>query len=858
MQPIQFFAARAEDGALLPGATVDVLVHGTQERARLFSDSPGTIPLENPAHSDANARVFFYTTTPRIDIRISRYGYVAPLLVDISTLDAATAVEQVQAKIDEAINKIGDSLVEMEREFKELYERLGFEPIHLIYGAGVRVDRATQLIERNGELYRATNLADLPLTLTGTWTTDAPKLTAVGDLALRQDLLIATKGASLVGWLQAGLGSISRTVTTKLRESVSINDFGGSDDNAIDNGPAFAKAKTFVGSGGVFRLVRRAAAILKFTTPVDLNNVVINNDPNMVLSLTEAQFPISGSQNVSVLRRLRLYFSNQNYNYDLYPEHSEDLAEKRVWLDQSAADLSYGEGLDLSALRHEYTSWPNGSDWTPATNYVIGSNGADWPFVNWSAGAGATWYRSSFGVRIGDEVCVSFSTGGRYNRAAFIQHATGYIALYATGVNGDLVYVQKLNGQSPVTNPVAIGDVFTTQIQYYAENSEWRIKILSKRKFVILFNGIQVAGILTAPSDIMRAGFGYMPQDVADVAISNFVRTRNAKRGGVPAQAITIYGDSTSADIHGAWSYALRKALDGMGGIVVESVTNLAVPGFTSGEMLARVQALGFNGGTAIFLAGTNDIQGSLSVQQYLKNMRDSFQLAIDAGQLVIAFKPVLWYTQAEAQAAGAPLGTGQASGNAKGGADYRTGLERLCANMGIKLLDLTQISGPVNAKYLIPRPGVIADSLMRDNIHWTAYLYKLIGVGGAKAVFGAVSGLIQRQAEVQSLPVNYSAGWTFYPSLPEVPQMYWTEDRRLDLLGKISGPTTGGTLMGAQVGQLREDLWPVVPFSAPISYSGGNCKVYVSLTGIISVDNYVAAPGSYLDLSSIHLVTKQ
>jgi hypothetical protein len=44
MQPIQFFAARSEDGALLPGATVDVFVSGTQTRAALFLDSLGRMP----------------------------------------------------------------------------------------------------------------------------------------------------------------------------------------------------------------------------------------------------------------------------------------------------------------------------------------------------------------------------------------------------------------------------------------------------------------------------------------------------------------------------------------------------------------------------------------------------------------------------------------------------------------------------------------------------------------------------------------------------------------------------------------------------------------------------------------------
>ncbi|MDR6580772.1 hypothetical protein [Pseudomonas extremaustralis] len=87
MQPIQFFAARSEDGALLPGATVDVFVSGTQTRAALFLDSLGSVPLGNPFVADKNARVFFYTSSNRIDVQLHRGGYSAPVVRDIVVTD---------------------------------------------------------------------------------------------------------------------------------------------------------------------------------------------------------------------------------------------------------------------------------------------------------------------------------------------------------------------------------------------------------------------------------------------------------------------------------------------------------------------------------------------------------------------------------------------------------------------------------------------------------------------------------------------------------------------------------------------------------------------------------------------------
>lgn len=74
----------------------------------------------------------------------------------------------------------------------------GYESTYLVYGAGVIAQRQTQLVQRDGELYRVMSAGDVPLTLTGNWVADATKLQAVGDAALRQALALPT-GAGMVG-----------------------------------------------------------------------------------------------------------------------------------------------------------------------------------------------------------------------------------------------------------------------------------------------------------------------------------------------------------------------------------------------------------------------------------------------------------------------------------------------------------------------------------------------------------------------------------------------------------------------------------------------------------------------------------
>lgn len=102
MQPIQFFAARAEDGALLPGATINVYISGTSTLANLYTDQNTYVPLANPAYADANARVFFYTKERRIDVSISRGGYVAPLLREIVTTDPGDVLDVALSAADRA------------------------------------------------------------------------------------------------------------------------------------------------------------------------------------------------------------------------------------------------------------------------------------------------------------------------------------------------------------------------------------------------------------------------------------------------------------------------------------------------------------------------------------------------------------------------------------------------------------------------------------------------------------------------------------------------------------------------------------------------------------------------------------
>ncbi len=77
----------------------------------------------------------------------------------------------------------------MQFDFSNQLQNIGWEAIYVQYAAGAVVQRANQLVQypaNTGDLYKVKNQGSLPLSLIGTWATDAPKLVSVGDASVRQ------------------------------------------------------------------------------------------------------------------------------------------------------------------------------------------------------------------------------------------------------------------------------------------------------------------------------------------------------------------------------------------------------------------------------------------------------------------------------------------------------------------------------------------------------------------------------------------------------------------------------------------------------------------------------------------------
>ncbi|SIT28051.1 right-handed parallel beta-helix repeat-containing protein [Achromobacter sp. MFA1 R4] len=135
-------------------------------------------------------------------------------------------------------------LADLNAQFQEFLLNSGYEDLG-DYAAGLQVIARNQVFRKDGELWRASASLDLPYTTSGDWVEEGALFVSVGDAALRQELANATDsggGASLVSFLQAGTGAEERTALAKMRDSVSVKDFGAVGDGVTDDTGAVQKA----------------------------------------------------------------------------------------------------------------------------------------------------------------------------------------------------------------------------------------------------------------------------------------------------------------------------------------------------------------------------------------------------------------------------------------------------------------------------------------------------------------------------------------------------------------------------------------------------------------------------------------
>ncbi len=183
-------------------------------------------------------------------------------------------------------------------DFRTVWDRFlissGYEDVG-DYAAGLHITARNQIFWRNGELYRASAGLKLPYTVSGNWGTEGGSFVSVGDAALRQELG-SPSGASLVSFKAGGSSAVSRPVSARLGEQVSVMDYADADPTGVSVSDAaiiaaYAVSDIPIFPDGVFRTAITATRL--FTGPGKILRMDGSDAPNFINPLRRRVFVIA-------------------------------------------------------------------------------------------------------------------------------------------------------------------------------------------------------------------------------------------------------------------------------------------------------------------------------------------------------------------------------------------------------------------------------------------------------------------------------------------------------------------------------------------------------------------------------------
>lgn len=674
----------------------------------------------------------------------------------------------------------------MEQAFADFLAASGFESTHLVYtdGQPLTVVRPTQLIDRASSIYRVKMPATFPVTLTGTWGTDAAKLTDVGDAALRQQLS-APDGAAYIG-------ALAQTQAKKNRESVSIRDYGGGEEVA-DNLAAFNSAKAAVGLGGLIRFPKLGDGVYRFPTGfVDFSVCVLDPDPGVTISgravpgffasttVTTTDFTIAVTEG-----------DPKDYKFEVKANfwRGSKGAQKELWLSEKLVSDTIPTALVPSSqlIFKQIALGLNDA----VTSFTPAGSSADSLFLQ--PPSGGNTQLGCYPLRPGDELvaAVNNTPDNAGEIAAGVIWSTGYAVLRGYPTAGTWSLSSKYAGQ-PATDFSVTPDGGATP-GYSPLQNILSVRFISAIRFQILISGVVAVDFQITSGYLMLGGIG--ATTISTTSSSNFTGWQKRKftvANSPRSRVLGFVGDSLTDDLHGAWPWWCANALDGSLGIRVNGIENRAISGQTTQQQLANLTANPFVNASdvAVFL-GTNDIQGANSLAGFKTSYKALIDLLLSQGRSVTLVIPPLWYTQAQSG------GGGGASLRAQYGGDIRAAIGRFAADYGLQLADLSRVSGPINAAYL---NSTFADPMLRDNVHQTSYFNKICGFEIAKAFAASMCPVVRTVGDWVTLPGSlYASG--FSGTL-----QFRTVGDDVEIRGSVTGTFVAG---GSPVLTLQDFLIP-------------------------------------------------
>lgn len=625
-----------------------------------------------------------------------------------------------------------------------------------------------------------------------------------------------------------------------------IQAFGGAPDGATDTLPAILLASASLAPGVPIAFTpgtgQNATYKLSNLEANQLNGMVFDVTPGVSISLPTSSY--AAIRGLTVLRPTRLWFADIGCEYILQPI---DYIQRDKTAFIGKGDLRNQQLIPVlpNAAHLSYRSVVVNADLVSIDSPTF----TDANVYSYAKKTPGKWYGGFIALKRGETYRVALSVVGNGKFGLAIRHAAGYSLITADteSPSAPLKRQVKRTGQMSV----ALSDLpFSgegTRTNYSPFLSGWSVTIVDCDTVLVSFNGKAITTPFHSSSlgDVFEVGFVWSPADTSSSCSfwSPLIEVNDDPIGRAEIPELRVYGDSTSDTLPGVWHAIARDMLDHTFGVKLTKVTNYAVSGTNSYDVLQSLRMNGVGDATYVVIGiGTNDIQSGATPDQTATNVIAAINIIVSAGRVPVIVLPYMWYGQDQAIP-----GRGQAATNYDKGALIRARIARICAEAKGILVDPC-------AELAEPKPEYVTtdkdnDPLLRDNIHQSQLGYKLYAWAISRAIASHHLRFVNNRTYRCQIPKEWlHGGWWAGSGLAV------TIDGQnvVRLTGNIG--CVGATIaVGSSFLTLPRWARPSMPVSFPCSCDGlGNIAI-VRVDEIGEVSLSTAPQGmNYIDLNTV------
>lgn len=657
--------------------------------------------------------------------------------------------------------------------------------------------------------------------------------------------LAGSTGSSLIGFIQAGVGAILRTMQAKARERISICDYGGADDwngtTGTNSFSALSKIYATYPNGVTIYLPKLGTGIYylngsQFTASGA--GFVFEPDDGVSFYKIGSYIPTLAA-GVKFTRQVPMRDVASASTFYFGPEAYRGVSGKHAFAGQEIGEAPTVFSITQSSANTYGIAWPDG----PVTSVAPTSSAPD--TTTW-APASTTQIRAvTKPIRPGSEISCYFSdratAGFPYagSLAAVVITDAGFVSVRQDVTGGQFIASVKSGAAAIVetgATPPTAG-----QANYRFYYGLVSIRVHSPRSFSVLSNGVEVVRVPDAGGNILQAGFGpAFATNANDLSVAGMHIVKAKRAMGVQPLRLVVVGDSiTDPAVPCSWSDYMRQYLAGAGGTQILELKNIAVSGATSTDQntaLLATTITGFN--YCLIQIGVNDIQGAAAVATLINNITSMVNYCRTNSVIPIVGVPSIFYGTVESAGTG---NTGQATTYNSGGSPYRATLLRYLASAGVvaNLGTLNDMGAIIPA--LITATNV--DSVVADNIHPTAYGRMVYGWSWTKALIGQILPKVDKSLSNSSTVLAWFGATYGTTALPS----YGIDGDNLSMAGYAS--VSADPAAGATVLTFPELLRPVAQFTCVVPTAtntgtpSGTAILQIGADGVTTI--YAAAAGT-------------